>query len=310
MIGGVVQRLRDARRAWRDYPLRIGTMAAGRYRIEAFLGMGSYGQAYRAVDTATGTRVLLKTGKPSKGPVGLELLRRESDILGRLSHPGIPAWLDYVRFGGREGLVTELKAGRNLEDQIVEGGRTFTEAEALRILRRLAEPIGHLHGRGFVHRDVRIPNVLERDGDVALIDFGLACVIGERLPASLREGLGETAGGAEPGGGKPASVPGVRLSSARVRLEGTWGAVKRRMRLPEPSSDLYGMGHLLLFLLYAGYEATDGRERSWNEELELRQETGDLIRKLLTAGTDGFAHAGELAFELDRILARMQGDRA
>lgn len=279
MFGTVMQRLRDARRAWRDYPLRTGTVAAGRYRIEAFLGMGSYGQAYRAVETATGAPVLLKTSKPSKGAVGIELLRRESDILRRLSHPGIPAWLDYVRFGRREGVVMELMEGRSLEDRIMEGGRTFAEAEALRILRRLAEPIAYLHAQGFVHRDVRIPNVLERDGGVALIDFGLACAIGERLPASLSEALG-----------------------------GTSGMVKRRMRFPEPSSDLYGMGHLLLFLLYSGFEPTGDGERSWQEELELRPDTSDLILRLLAAGRDGFADAGELALNLDRILADMWED--
>ncbi|MBD2844756.1 hypothetical protein IDH44_06100 [Paenibacillus sp. IB182496] len=50
------------------------------------------------------------------------------------------------------------------------------------------------------------------------------------------------------------------------------------MREPRPASDLYGVGHLLLFLLYAGYEepaagktGAPGQEPEpgWDEELEL-----------------------------------------
>lgn len=287
---GLVHRLRawvsETVEAWRDYPLREGVSIGGRYRIDRFIGMGSYGVAYSAVDTVSGRRVLVKTNKPSKGRLGVRLLRREREVMQRLGHPQIPALLDYVRLGRREALVAELIEGMNLEDCIHEEGAAYSESDTLKLVRRLAEPLHCLHSAGYVHRDVRIPNVIVEGDRVVLVDFGLACRIGERLPDSLRAELGET------------DVPHA-AGTRGPQSSSSWDAVKRRMRVPEPASDLYGIGHLMLFLLYAGYEAPDERERSWQEELSLSPGLRDLIERLL-AGE--LRDAAVLAAEADRLL--------
>src|SRR5690606_3489423 len=135
------------------------------------------------------------------------------------------------------------------------------EREALKIARSLMEPLGHLHEAGYVHRDVRIPNVMLHGGEATLIHYGLASGIGEQLPEKLRMGLGELAPEARSaagrfGGGLAAgkAAGAYRPSSASADV---WHSVKRRMREPSVASDLYGTGHLLLFLLYASFEAPD-----------------------------------------------------
>jgi len=306
-LGRMLRRMREA---WIDYPMREGRTLQNRYRIIRHIGTGSYGSAYEGLDLRAKRRVLLKTNKPSKGAIGVQLLRRESEVMRQLCHPQIPDWIDYARLGRTEWLVTGLMEGRNLEEAVIEEQLPIGERGALAIARSLVGPLAHLHEAGFVHRDVRIPNVIMHEGAVSLVDFGLACGIGERLPEELRKGLGEL-----PGGGQSADA-GRSAAAARGRF-GTspkldesadvWHSVKRRMREPSVTSDLYGVGHLLLFLLYSGFEAPGDRVRSWQEELPLSVGTRELITRLLEGGAEGFRNAQELGDAIDRLLAAADG---
>ncbi|WP_308637383.1 serine/threonine protein kinase [Paenibacillus silvisoli] len=277
MLGAWWQRWR---RDWMDYPLREGTVYAGRYRIERFIGMGSFGQAYRCTDLTSGAAVLLKRGKPSKRGQAREMLKRESDMLRRLDHPQIPKRLDYSVHRREEVLVMELVEGDSLEHAIMEQGRTFSACEALHIVRQLLQPLKHMHEKGYVHRDVRIPNVLVSGDRVYLIDVGLACRIGDTSSAAGEE----RHGGRAPSG-----------------FADSWGAAKHRMRVPEPASDLYGLGHLFLFMMYAGYKpAAEGQEeRGWEEELALDLEVKAFVQGLLESR---WRSAAACERELERVL--------
>ncbi|MBD2872460.1 protein kinase [Paenibacillus sp. IB182493] len=280
-------------RRWRDYPLRNGIVWMGRYRIDRFLGMGSYGQAYACTDTGSGRTVLLKRNKPSKKEIGRLLLRRESRILRELRHPRIPKWIGYETRGRDEALIMELVEGDDLESRLMAQGRALTLREALCIAKELLRTLGYLHGAGFVHRDVRIPNVMAKDGAIYLIDYGLACRIGEQLPEPLRLGLNEP----DP----DMAAPGAAAGSD------SWSAFKRKMRRPLPSSDLYGLGHLFLFIMYAGYEPEEGQaERSWEEELALPRPVVLFVRRLLELEEPGWQSADQCLQELDRLMAELQ----
>ncbi|MFD1955028.1 protein kinase [Paenibacillus thailandensis] len=274
---------------WRDYPLREGSLWAGEYRIESFIGMGSYGQAYAVREERSGRRLLLKRNRPSKKELGIRLLRRENEILKALDHPQIPRWHRYVTRmrRGEEGLLMELLEGPSVERAIGEDGLVFTETDSLKLVRELMRPLSYLHEAGYVHRDVRIPNVVMHGERVVLIDYGLACRIGEQLPDDLAKMLGDHAG-------------------AAPSRDGSWNEVRRRMRHPYPASDLYGTGHFMLFLLYSGYRAEEGQEeRGWEEELELSPGCRGVIRRLLAdKPEDGLSSAAEYAKELDKLLAR------
>ncbi|MET3271910.1 UNVERIFIED_CONTAM: serine/threonine-protein kinase [Paenibacillus phyllosphaerae] len=292
MIKKLIERLKLAIRNWQDYPLREGTVLCGRYELERFLGMGSYGQAYEAFDRRTGVHVLVKLNKPSKGAVGRELLRRESELMRQLSHAQIPRWQDNCRAGRRHLLVMELIDGDNLESLMMEQGYRYDELTTAHILLALLEPLSHLHERGYVHRDVRIPNVMQSsDADrpmsqrIFLIDYGLACRIGEQLPEALRIALGE---------------------HEEAEADGSWAGVKQRMRRPEPASDFYGLGHLALFLLYSGYTPKEVEEAGdWQKELALSAGMKEWILRAL-GDKDPFVSASEGAVYLERLVEEMQ----
>ncbi|OBZ11180.1 protein kinase family protein [Bacillus sp. FJAT-26390] len=285
----VASKCKDMISHWRDYPLPNGKVWLGRYRIEHFIGRGSYGQAYACSDMVTGHQVLLKRSMPSKKETGKWLLERESLILQQLNHPQIPKWLRYVKQGRHAALVMELVAGDNLEHKLMEQGETYSLKQSLTVIKELLQPLAYLHQAGYVHRDVRIPNVMDQGGRLYLIDYGLSCRIGEQLPAELRSALKEM---------EPIENDNGRSSS--------WSGAKRHMRRPEPASDLFGLGHLFLFMMYAGYEYREGQpELSWEEDLELPPTVKMFVRRLLQQSEPGWQSAEHCKQELEQLIAAL-----
>ncbi|NNU99437.1 serine/threonine-protein kinase [Geobacillus sp. DSP4a] len=252
---------------WVDRPHRGGKVLLGRYEIIEELGMGSYGIAYKGRDLHTKRFVVVKQARRTKGEDGRRLLQREADLLARLRHPQIPRLYDRFVERGHPHLVMEYIEGETVEDQIFKLEAKYTEQEAFRLLKKVLEVVRHVHAFGIVHRDLRIPNIIWRDGTAAIIDFGLACRIGE--PVDFRDD--------DP-------------------LE------KRLRREPHPRSDFYALGHFTLFLLYSAYEPTSDEEKSWEEELDLSPNARRILRKMLQLDAP-YDHVDELIDDVDQLLA-------
>ena len=75
---------------------------------------------------------------------------------------------------GRAIVVRAYLSGDSLAD-LLRGGRTLSEYEAVKIAAELCAGLEALHGIGLVHRDVNPNNVIvTTDGFARLIDFGIA----------------------------------------------------------------------------------------------------------------------------------------
>jgi serine/threonine-protein kinase len=165
-----------------ERPYRKGKVIRRRYQILGELGMGSYGIAYVANDLQTGRKVVVKQYRKTRGK-GSELsFQWEADILTRLKHPQIPALYDTFLENGTPHLVMDYIEGETVETLIFEKGKTYTEREAFQLLRDVLAVVEYIHANNIVHRDLRIPNILLRDGTVFVIDFGLARFFGESVP--------------------------------------------------------------------------------------------------------------------------------
>jgi serine/threonine-protein kinase len=232
-----------------DRPFKKGTVICERYEIINVLGMGSYGITYVASDIVQQKEVVIKQLRKTKQrtPQGLKSFHYEAKLLSQLDHPQIPSLYEAVEIDEGCFLVMELIQGQTFEDLIFEEKRVYTEEKALDILLDILKVVSVIHEQGIVHRDLRIPNIIDVNGTIYVIDFGLARFLGahEETSSLIEE--------------------------------------QQFMRQTSVASDIYALGHFLLFLLYSGYEPTDKQEKSWEQELSLSAPIKTIIQKMLRA---------------------------
>ncbi len=152
-----------------------GTLGAlGRFQLRERLGDGGFGQVYLAYDPRLDRDVAIKVLKlPDPSERVMERFFREARAVARLDHPNIVTVYDAGFNEGRCWVAYQLVNGRPLS--WYRDRQRVDPATAARIIRDLAEALGHAHCMGIVHRDLKPGNVIIDDrGRARLIDFGLA----------------------------------------------------------------------------------------------------------------------------------------
>src|SRR4051812_41211731 len=107
------------------------------------------------------------------------LFRREYFAMKKLQHPGTVRVLDCgVMETGNRYLTMEVVRGRDLSEIARE---PLPASEVRRIVERMAQILGFVHSRLFVHCDVKAENIrITETGDVKLMDFGIMHPVGTR----------------------------------------------------------------------------------------------------------------------------------
>ena len=157
----------------------VGDVLAGRYRIDAPIGVGGMASVYRAADLRLERDVAVKVLLPNLAadPALAQRFEREALALAATSHPSVVKVFD-VEPGdpatGREPFyVMELCDGGSLADRLRTRGR-LEPGEVVDVIGAVAAGLADLHARGFVHRDVKPHNILFDHERARLADFGLA----------------------------------------------------------------------------------------------------------------------------------------
>jgi serine/threonine protein kinase len=196
------------------------------YEVVQLLGQTPHARTYlaRAPD---GRPVVLKELSFAMVPSiqVLDGFEREGKLLQRLTHPGVPRYLDSFSNGAgihtRLYLAEEFIKGESLADRLKRG--PMGEAEAKDLARQVLTILRDLHQLDppVIHRDVKPSNLLLRpDGRVALVDFGAARDL-------------------------------VKGATFNATLVGTFGymPLEQLGGTVDPSSDLYALGATLVHLL-------------------------------------------------------------
>jgi serine/threonine protein kinase len=114
-------------------------------------------------------------------------LAGEAQVAGSTAHPGVRRLLESRLDQPLPHLVFEYVEGPTLDDALADDG-PFRPVDVLLVGMQLAAALGHLHGRGLAHLDVKPGNVVLRDGRPVLIDLGLARPLGEAPAGRHRRG--------------------------------------------------------------------------------------------------------------------------
>ena len=106
-------------------------------------------------------------------------LERERQILARLEHPNIARLIDGgVAEDGTPYLALEYVEGLPIDRHFAE--RHLALPDRLSIFLKICDAVAYAHARLVVHRDLKPTNVLvTRDGEVKLLDFGIAKLLEE-----------------------------------------------------------------------------------------------------------------------------------
>jgi serine/threonine-protein kinase len=159
---------------------RVGSVLAGRYRLDARVDAGGMATVYRATDEVLGREVAVKIMHPALAADSTfsERFRGEAQNAARLGHANICAVYDYGESGDDLFIVMELVDGTTLRSLLERFGRLDVNT-ARHVTRGIAAALDHAHSKGIIHRDVKPENVLlTPDGQVKVVDFGIAKALG------------------------------------------------------------------------------------------------------------------------------------
>jgi serine/threonine-protein kinase len=161
-----------------------GSLIADRYRVTERLGSGGMATVYLAEDERLGRRVAVKRMHAGSPEEVVKRFSREARIGASLNHPNVVTVYDTVTDEDSVVIVMEYVDGESLADVVRRG--PMEPREVVRVLCGVAAALDHAHEHGIVHRDVKPANVLlGRDGDVKLVDLGIATAVeGTRITHS------------------------------------------------------------------------------------------------------------------------------
>lgn len=156
-----------------------------RYARGDEIGRGGMARILSAKDEQLGRLVAVKVSTVDSRE-GHELFANEAEVLAKLAHPNIvPVYARGADEHGQPFYSMKLVHGRTLQwiinQQAAGDVRMLEEYHAQRLLdvfRKVCDAIDFAHSKGYLHRDLKLENVMVGEfGEVLVMDWGLAKLI-------------------------------------------------------------------------------------------------------------------------------------
>jgi serine/threonine protein kinase/tetratricopeptide (TPR) repeat protein len=165
------------------------------YKILEKIGGGGMGVVYKAEDTKLKRTVALKF-LPTELTHDHEAKQRfvqEARAASALDHPNICNIHEIDETDdGRLFISMACYEGETLNKKIERGPLEFNET--MKIIVQIAEGLAKAHAQGIVHRDIKPANIfITNDGQVKIVDFGLAKLAGETKITKRGQAMGTAA---------------------------------------------------------------------------------------------------------------------
>ncbi|MHC4217880.1 MAG: tetratricopeptide repeat protein [Planctomycetota bacterium] len=229
----------------------IGTRI-GHYTIRRVIAAGGMGVVYEAEQEQPHRTVALKVLRHGMGSRAMtRRFQQESEVLGRLRHPGIAQVYDAGTVdegeGARPWFALELIRGRSLLEHCESG--KLGPRPRLELFTRVCDAVQYAHHQGIIHRDLKPDNILvDEHGEPKILDFGVARLTDSDIQVTtMQTDLGQLIG----------TVP-------YMSPEQTSGD----LRALDTRSDVYALG-VVLYELLAGKLPYDLRGKSIPQALRV-----------------------------------------
>jgi len=262
----------------------------GAYKLISRVGQGGMGNVWLAerVDGRFERQVAVKfLHFALTSPGAAERFKREGKILGQLAHPHIAELIDAgVTPKGEPCLVLEYVDGTHI-DEYCDQHKLAVDAR-IKLFLDVLGAVAHAHANLIVHRDIKPSNVLvRRDGQVKLLDFGIAKLLAEE---------------------------GDAASATQLTLEGG-AALTPQFAAPEQltagvittATDVYSLG-VLLYILLAGQHPVGPGPRSPAELVRAITDIEPPRASSAFAAVDAKATAENRATTPDKLRRQLRGD--
>lgn len=227
----------------------LSGQVVGAYRLLSLIGQGGSGTVWLAerCDGRFEGRAAVKLLNVSLiNRAGEERFTREGTLLARLRHPRIAHLIDAgVSRAAQPYLVLEYVDGEPIDRYC--DSRSLTIESRVELFIDVLDAVAHAHTNLVVHRDIKPANVLVSvDGDVKLLDFGIAKLI---EPASNADEAGS-------------AVPGPVTRDAARSLTPEYAAPEQLSGgAVTTATDVYALG-VLLYVLMTGQHPAGRNLRS------------------------------------------------
>ena len=160
---------------------KIGSIVAGRYRIERQIGRGGMAIVFRATDLELGEEIALKVFyHPLENNELVARFKQEIKLARRLVHPNLIRLYDIGLADNYRYITMELLVGNDIYELL---GRPVIDAtvdplpldSSLDYLIQTCAGLQAVHDENVVHRDIKPDNIfVTESGRVKLMDFGIA----------------------------------------------------------------------------------------------------------------------------------------
>ena len=217
-------------------------LQGGKYRIEKILGQGGFGITYLATQVGLNRKVAIKeffmkeycnrdeatshVSVPSVGSVDLvakfrQKFIKEAQTIAEMENPHIVHIYDVFEDNGTAYYAMQFIDGGCLNDVT-----PLSINDAVLYIKQIADALGYCHKRKILHLDVKPANILFKDNNAVLIDFGISKHYDDQ-------------------GGQTSSTP-VGISKGYAPLE---QYNRSDMSSFTPSTDIYSLGATLYKLI-------------------------------------------------------------
>jgi eukaryotic-like serine/threonine-protein kinase len=216
-----------------DIDALVGSVVAGKYRIDRVLGRGGMGAVFSATNATIGKRVALKflTREAARDKSATQRFQREAEAAGIIESEHIVHVFDSGSTeDGLPFLVMELLAGEDLRSRLQQGGM-LPIRDAVDIATQVLRGLVRAHAAGIIHRDLKPDNIFlcRRDDGSTLakiVDFGISKLSHGRSAKTLT---------------RRGTVLGTAYYMAPEQAQAVEGVDQR--------ADLYGAGTILFEML-------------------------------------------------------------